>query len=156
MADYGRETTFASPLLPQIATMRMTVLNFSFAEKLQSKLSPRNVVQRRRRRRRRRSESSFASKPRSGRSLSLPFGSHDIFVAWDFPTLVYPDDSSRVAPVVYRNFGHHFGLASRMHEVCSPGEKGIVDCSEHRYYIQDEFWTTTAPRWIVKNDRLRS
>lgn len=27
------------PLLPQIATMRMTVLNFSFARKLQSKLS---------------------------------------------------------------------------------------------------------------------
>jgi len=133
------------PLLPQIATMRMTVLNFSFARKLQSKLSLPTSY-------RRCALGFFTLKPSGSLHSSASW------LAWHFCRLGFSDvssptdDSSRVATSLPQL---RPPLSLTGNERCSRRKRDLrpLKCW---YYIQDEFWTTTKPRWIVKNDRRRS
>lgn len=109
-------------LLPQIATMRMTVLNFSFARKLQSKLSLPTSC--------RRCGLGFFSPKLSGSLLfrilaHITFLPPGIFRRWFPPRTILP----ALLPV-YRNFGRRFhspGTHDRADDVVE--EKEILDHS---------------------------
>jgi len=136
------------PLLPQIATMRMTVLNFSFAGKLQSKLSSPTTsgvdddgpI------------SSPSPKPASPLSLSL---SLSLPCSRTFLTFLPPGTLRPERFVV--SAGSLPQLRPRASPLASSRgrKRGIVDRSSIGA-TSGMVSRTTAWRRIVKNDRRRS
>lgn len=131
------------PLLPQIATMRMTVLNFSFARKLQSKLSLASSYR----------ATFWVLSPLKPLAVQTPFSRPHFLARMTFLSLGI---LRRVSPPAMIHPALPGVFTASSGDAQSGGRKRDRRPLKCRYYIQDEFWITTASRWIVKNDRRRS